>query len=369
MKFVLFGVTNFKSFAGEHRVALPDRGPRKPVYLFGGLNGSGKTSLAQATVLALHGERSAGLPGLFEPGRGARDRYRKWLSAAFNQLARAAGEDQMRATAQLADGRARLTITRSWWFDAAGTFREEQLEVREDDSSGTTLLVGEDAQALIDQLLPRHLLDFAVFDGERVRNLDDTLSATAVRSALDRLLNLDAVERMRSDIERLARERRLVHANADQLGAHLKVRQQLSERSAERSRTAKLLARAEEDQDRMQRELDHLASTFDAALSAAPTSGQLSADLVSLRERRSALRSRLGRHLGEWLYLWPALGSLGPLGDDIAAQREQRNGRDRSKLELETVANLTDRLAVDRVLRRRVGAPRSASSKNGSRGW
>ena len=356
MRLLAFGLTNFKSFVGDHRVVLPDRGPAKPVYLFGGLNGSGKTSLAQGVVLALHGERAAGIPGLFDGGRGARDRYHRWLRAAFNQPARAAGADQMKTSVQFSDGSGQLTVTRSWWFDAAGRFLEEQIEVREEIGKDTDLLVGEDAQALIDQVLPRHLLDFAVFDGERVRQLDDTLSATAVRSALDRLLNLDAVERMRTEIERLARDRRLAHANSAQLAIYEDLRKELDDHKERRSEVAGELGQAEEAQERMQRELDQLAASFDSALAAAATPGQLSADLVGLREQRAGLRSRLGRHLGEWLYLWPAFEVLPSLSDDVVAQGEQRTGRDRLKLELEAVESLAERLTADQSLRRKVGA-------------
>ncbi len=356
MRLLAFGLTNFKSFVGDHRVVLPDRGAAKPVYLFGGLNGSGKTSLAQGVVLALHGERAAGIPGLFDGGRGARDRYHRWLRAAFNQSARAAGADQMKTSVQISDGSGQLTVTRSWWFDAAGRFLEEQIEVREEVGKDTDLLVGEDAQALIDQVLPRHLLDFAVFDGERVRQLDDTLSATAVRSALDRLLNLDAVERMRTEVERLARDRRLAHANPAQLAIYEDLRKESDDHKERRSAMAGELGQAEEAQERMQRELDQLAATFDAVLAAAATPGQLSADLVGLREQRGGLRSRLGRHLSEWLYLWPAFEVLPSLSDDVVAQGEQRTGRDRLKLELEAVESLAERLTADRSLRRKVGA-------------
>ncbi|MHB1583060.1 MAG: DNA sulfur modification protein DndD [Acidimicrobiales bacterium] len=356
MRLLTLGLTNFKSFAGDHRIVLPDRGAAKPVYLIGGLNGSGKTTLAQAVVLALHGERAGGIPGLFDGGRGARDRYHRWLRAAFNQVARAAGDDQMRTSVQLSDGSGQLTVTRTWWFDAAGRFIEEQMEVREEMAGETELSVGDDAQALIDQVLPRHLLDFAIFDGERVRKLDDTLSATAVRSALDRLLNLDAVERMRAEIERLARERRLAHANATQLAIYEDLGQELTDHQEERAAVAEELRQAEDAQERMQRELDQLATAFDAAISAASTPGQLSADLVGLRERRAGLRSRLGRHLGDWLYLWPAFDVLSSLASDVDAQGKQRTGRDRLKLELEAVESLAEHLAADGSLRRKIGA-------------
>lgn len=356
MRLAALGLSNFKSFGGDHRLAFRDGGSSRPVYLIGGLNGSGKTTLAQATVLALHGERAAGLPGLFPTGRDSRKRYRSWLSSAFNQRARASGEDQMKAWVHLVDGRTELTITRSWWFDAAGTYLEEQLEVREDIRSGTTLLVDEDAQALVDEVLPRHLLDFAIFDGEQVRRIDDTLSATAVRGALDRLLNLDAVERTRAEIERLVRERRLAQADPAQVEAYELLRRQLEEHSVLREESVEKLRVADDEQDRMQRELDQLAQTFDAALDAASRPGQLSADLIGLRERRNGLKSQLGRHLGEWLYLMPVFPDVSRIVDDVSTQRTQRTGRERIKLGLEAVESVSEELGGDARLCRGIGA-------------
>lgn len=357
MRLLGLEITNFKAFYGDHSITLPDRGPQRPVYLFGGLNGAGKTSLTQAVVLALHGARAGGLPGLFASGRDTRPQYQRWLRAAFNQRARSEGADEMRVSVALSDGSTTLTITRSWWFDAAGEFAEEQLEAREDaDRGATSLLTDDTAQGLVDQVLPRHLLDFAIFDGEQVRKLDDTLSAAAVRSALDRLLDLDAVERTRTELQRLVRDCRLAMADDGQRAAYESMRTQLANLRENRQATAGKLAEVEEQQSRMQQELDQLASTFDSLL-AAGTPGQVSADLAGMRERWKTLRSRLGRHLGEWLYLMPAFESLPELGANVEDQQNKRNGRERLKFELETVETLADQLTTDRGLRKQVGTP------------
>ena len=50
-------VSDFRSFAGDHVIDLAPRvkyGSRKPVVLFGGLNGAGKTSILLAVKLALY---------------------------------------------------------------------------------------------------------------------------------------------------------------------------------------------------------------------------------------------------------------------------------------------------------------------------
>lgn len=348
---------NFKAFHGEHRLALPDGGPKRPIYLIGGLNGAGKTSLTQSVALALHGPRAGGLPGLFRGGRDIRTHYATWLAAAFNHTARAEGADQMTASVTLSDGAATLRVIRRWWFDPAGTFTEEELEVREDTGGATNQVTQDDGQALIDEVIPRHLLDFAIFDGEQIRRLDDTLSANSVRGALDRLLNLDSVERTRVELQRLAHERRLEGSDDGQRRAYESLSDRLASMLDERQETSDRLTQAESAQARTQRELDQLASDFDRALTSGATPDRLAADLVSLRERRSALRAQLGRQLGEWLYLWPAFELLPSLSRDVADERDQRSGKERFKLDLETVETLAERFSRSRSLRDKAGAP------------
>ena len=53
---------NFRSFLGEHVIDVSPREDEssKPVILFGGLNGAGKTSILLAVKLALYGKLSLG---------------------------------------------------------------------------------------------------------------------------------------------------------------------------------------------------------------------------------------------------------------------------------------------------------------------
>ena len=53
---------NFRSFLGEHSIDVsPSKDDAaKPVILFGGLNGAGKTSILLAVKLALYGKLSLG---------------------------------------------------------------------------------------------------------------------------------------------------------------------------------------------------------------------------------------------------------------------------------------------------------------------
>lgn len=355
MRLVGLAVKNFKAFDGDHLVELPDGGRERPVHLFGGMNGAGKTSVTQAFSLALHGVRAADLPGLFPGGRDARPRYEQWLSAALNHHARERGDWQMQARVVLADDDGRLAVSRSWWFDAAGDFEEEHVEARRESASATELFTGPDAQALVDEALPRNLLDFAVFDGEQVRQLDDTLSAQSVRAALDRLLELEPVERLQRDLARAAAERRVRNADSNQQQAHEGLRRALDEGESELTRAGRAVRAAEREAARLAEESDKVAAAVRARLrgrrSAASTT-----DAQALTDHRRELRARLGRLIGDALYLLPALpGALPEAGADLAEQRAHLRTAERAKLELETVESLMEQASDDAALRRGVG--------------
>ena len=57
-------LTDFRVFKGKHTFDLAPRtkyGKKRPIVLFGGLNGTGKTTTLTAVRLALYGKQSLGL--------------------------------------------------------------------------------------------------------------------------------------------------------------------------------------------------------------------------------------------------------------------------------------------------------------------
>lgn len=356
MRLSALTLKNFKAFDGEHVVELPDRGPSRPLHLFGGMNGAGKTSITQAFSLALHGVRSADLPGLFPGGRDARLRYEQWLSAALNHHAQDRGDGHMQVRVVLGDHEnGSTTVNRSWWFDASGAFDEEVLEVRHEVAGHTELLAGPEAQSLIDEALPRNLLDFAVFDGEQVRQLDDTLSAQAVRAALDRLLELEPVEKLRRDLLRAAAERRARNADPVQRKAHEALRRLIDVAVDEGAGAERALSEAERNADRLAEEADRVATAVTSRLRGHQLTRGTS-DAQALTDHRRDLQARLGRLVGDWLYLLPALSTTLPaVAAELAEQRVHLRTAERAKLDLETVEVLIEQASADPLLKRTVG--------------
>ena len=375
---------NFKAYRGTHTLNLAEPTRNANVYLFGGENGAGKTTLVQAVLLALYGVGASGLPGMPRQGRDFRRRYAEWLAAGRSAGAREAHEDLVSVGVVLQDGDSRVDVKRSIWFRADGSVEEELLEVREDRETGSELYSSEDAQERVAIWMPRHLAELIFFDGEQVRSKlgDDSGS---IADALDRLLDLEPVRKLTSDIARLSRDKRtalLTTGQVDVLDARERELEALEKALREDQREEREL-RAQADD--LEESLATVQAAIDERLSGSSpiTTVQIDAQLTSLRGRRDELRSRFGRELGEWFYLGMFPDLVRAVSFDLAGEQEARAGRERRKLQAEAsdqfaarlLAGLSGRVptaAVDEVerltvqLRADLSAGADASSSGGS---
>lgn len=336
---------NFKAYRGTHLLNLAEPSHNANVYLFGGENGAGKTTLVQAVLLALYGVGASGLPGMPKQGRDFRRRYAEWLAAGRSVGARDAQEDLVSVGVILQDGENRVDVKRSIWFQADGSVEEELLEVREDRGRGSELYSGEDAQERIAIWMPRHLAELIFFDGEQVRSKlgDDTGS---IADALDRLLDLEPVKKLTSDIARLSRDKRaalLAEGQVDVLDGW--------QRELDELATALRVGQREERELRtLAEDLEESLGTVQTAIherlsgSSPVTTVQIDAELTSLRGRRDELRSRFGRGLGDWFYLGMFPDLVRYVSIDLVSEQEARAGRERRKLLAEAADQFAARL-------------------------
>lgn len=336
-------ITNFKAFYGEHVISFPAPTRSRNVYLLGGENGAGKTSIAQAVLLALYGVGSAGLPGMFPAGRDFRRKYEAWLSAARNTQARDERTDLVTVGATFVAERRQVHVKRSFWYSASGKLEEELLEVREDAHEDTDLFAGDAAQDRVALWMPRHLAELIFFDGEQVRSqLGDDLGAVA--GALDRLLDLEPVGKLLEDIKRLSRDRRAELLTDGQLQAMQRLESQSAELLTRRNDAEQRARHLTTEEATLTSEAYRVQQALDERLSGnAPlTSQQLELELRSLRERRDELRSRLGRQWGEWLYLAMAPDLVAAAEAAASAERELRKGRERHKIAEEATSSFAE---------------------------
>lgn len=188
---------NFRVFNGTHIIDLAPRkrqnddNPR-PIVLFGGLNGAGKTSILSAIRLALYGRLAFGAAT-------QQQEYVEELSALIHNGS-TTGERPSEASIELIftynkGGReAEFTVRRTWKKG-----KKDQLSLQQD---GQPLeeLDYDQCQGFLNELIPHGIADLFFFDGEKIAELAEDDSGNILRTAVRRLLGLDLIAKLRNDL-------------------------------------------------------------------------------------------------------------------------------------------------------------------------
>jgi DNA sulfur modification protein DndD len=244
---------NFGIYGGRQEVALAPTDDRKPIILFGGMNGGGKTTFLDAVQLALYGAkaRCSGRGKL-----GYRDYLRDMIHRGADPTDGAAIELRFR---RAVDGDMHhYRVTRSWRHTAKGI--EEQIEVTRDAEFDS--LLSEHWDEYIESYIPSGIAHLFFFDAEQIKDLaEGDHAAEILGTAIHTLLGLDLVDRLDTDLIALARRKRAAAQSTE---------------DAEKTRHA-------------QEELDRLQTLLDQATQVQGTlgneAGRIAKDLASCEEK------------------------------------------------------------------------------------
>ncbi|GAB2664206.1 DNA sulfur modification protein DndD [Vibrio panuliri] len=196
-------LNNFRVFRGVHEIDLrpaparlskngPIKGTERPIILFGGLNGAGKTSILTAVRLALFGRQSfsqvlsngeyiEALSELIHKGvghGGVQDNASIELEFKYSQN----GEENT------------YKIIRGWKRGKKDSLCLEK------DGFRIPELNYEQCQGFLNELIPTGIADLFFFDGEKIAELAEDESGTVLKTAVRRLLGLDVIAKLKSDL-------------------------------------------------------------------------------------------------------------------------------------------------------------------------
>lgn len=192
-------IENFGAYQGvQEAVVHPEEG--KPVVLFGGMNGGGKTTLLDALLLVLYGSRA-------KVSNRGRLGYREYLKQCIN---RGVGASEG-AGLELSFRRKMEGVTRSFkvsrrWKDGEKGV-EEELQVSVDGQ--LDLIQTEHWDEVIEAYLPAAISNLFFFDGEQIKELAEGKQAAVILgTAIRSLLGLDLVDRLESDLKVFERKKK-----------------------------------------------------------------------------------------------------------------------------------------------------------------
>jgi DNA sulfur modification protein DndD len=189
---------NFGIYHGRHEIALTPPSKDRPIILFGGLNGYGKTTIIDALQICLFGIHAKS---------SNRDiySYPEYLNSLINKNSltkEAALELEFRHT--VAGKEERYRLHRSWKTTPSGT-RETFIVSR---NNKNDLPLTENWIHYVEELLPSAIAHLFFFDGEKIEAYaqQDT-SSKLIQSAIQSLLGLDIVDQLTKDLLILERKK------------------------------------------------------------------------------------------------------------------------------------------------------------------
>ncbi|ASG03019.1 DNA sulfur modification protein DndD [Vibrio anguillarum] len=190
-------LNNFRVFRGVHKIDLRPtqeslNRSKQPIILFGGLNGAGKTSILSAVRLVLFGRQSFNqmltnndyineLNELIHKGAGTISQP----DNAYIELEFQYSQNGEEST---------YKVIRSWKRG-----QKDKLYLEKDDVALTELDYDQ-CQGFLNELIPTGIADLFFFDGEKIAELAEDESGTVLKTAVRRLLGLDVIAKLKSDL-------------------------------------------------------------------------------------------------------------------------------------------------------------------------
>ena len=180
-------VTNFRVFEGKHSIEVKPTAEKR-VVLFGGLNGAGKTSILTAIRFALLG-RSA-----IDGAPSQKDYINKLSEMVHGGKTELDTSIEIGFSYQLDGKEVQYRVFRSWKM---GTSDKLMITIDGEELKANY----EQAQAYLLELVPPGIADLVFFDGEKIADLAEDTSGVILKQAVKRLLGLDIIGRLKSDLE------------------------------------------------------------------------------------------------------------------------------------------------------------------------
>ncbi|HDZ9329987.1 TPA: DNA sulfur modification protein DndD [Vibrio cholerae] len=212
---------NFGIYQGEHIVDLNVTDHTKPIILFGGLNGGGKTTFLDSLQLALYGKNAKcsnrGKLSYSDYLKQAINRYSKDKSASVALSFRHTQRTETK----------RYEVIRSW---EAKSSKEITDKVQVLVNGELDNLLTDNWNDFVSEFIPQSMSELFFFDGEKIEDLADPIrSAQLLKTGIEALLGLDLFTQLSKDLnsQKRRRQERNLDSTASKKVAELKQRKEL----------------------------------------------------------------------------------------------------------------------------------------------
>ncbi len=326
-------INNFKVYPGANVIDFEEPNPRSKLncYLFGGLNGAGKTSLLQAIVLGLYGIQSEGIVFDRTRSENLQKVYERFLEESFSHKALAEGETAMVVEVVLQHDGQEIHIGRTWWFRDDGKYVDEGIEVAVNGSPLKLSVQDENQryevlQEYVDSLIPTRVAKFFFFDGEAIKAISERDPTKAVIDGLDSLLGFNTLSRLDEDLVKILKEIQAEVDDSPSKAQYLRAMADCDELADKKTRFEEDLAdvkrKISDEEGDLARINDRLNSIFHG------TNVQQSSEIIDkiaeLDGEIRTLTNEIGRFVGDLLYLTMPVSLLEQTAAQLRGELEGR---------------------------------------------
>jgi len=213
-------LSDFGIYSGSETFNLtpvPLNGFNRPIVLFSGKNGAGKTTIIEAIRLCLHGPLALGS----RVSRAAYESYlAKYVHVPLNSDNRPTSAKIGLDLDHVSAGRKRaFRIERSWRLVNSGV--KQELRIWEDGEELAGLDTLQQKESFLRELMPPRVADLLFFDGEKLQLLaEESTSNSLMADTVRALFGLDLVEQLQRDLD-IYLSRKMASRNADSLKTQL----------------------------------------------------------------------------------------------------------------------------------------------------
>ncbi|MCT7968750.1 DNA sulfur modification protein DndD [Laspinema sp. D1] len=335
MIFIELVLQNFGPYMGRQVIDLRPQihGETRPIILFGGMNGGGKTTLMDAIRLALYGPRA-------QCSTRGNLNYSDFLTQCVTRDSDPVEKTRIELVFEHFenDAAVELRIVRYW--EANPKDGKDTLGILEGDWPRTDLTNIWDEY--IENLLPLGISNLFLFDGEQVKELaEQETPPPVVVDAIQSLLGLELAERLSIDLDILVRRKQKKLASAKQLASLEEIEQKLSKSNEDLDEAKQELGGL---QNQLEKAHERQRDAWDKFIS---EGGKIAAERTQLEKQKRSLEGSLEQmreSLGELAGGSLPLALIQPLLTEVQVQGEQEAKSLQAKIARDVVKERSSRL-------------------------
>ena len=327
MKFNYLTIENYKSFQFPTKLEFPQSENGKSIFLVGGMNGAGKTSIMEAVNICLYGERADVI----------------YKSINHKELAKGNAFVSFELEFET-DNAETVLVKRSWSANAcekplAKDLVEKLTVVK--DGRRVSVQNKEMWQDYINSTIPKSITQFFFFDGEKIQEIAaDDHSEVRLKDSLEAALGIQYISRLAEDVVYLKHEERKGFVEISDEDINFKESELKKEQRRLKSKQDDLVD-LQQQLDDFKKQKEEAQSRFRNIFSIDPESSEVIKQKEKKRIQLSTQSGQLDAQIKQLTEQFLPWAMAGKLFEPLKQQIEKEHHAQRGKFFAENAPELT----------------------------